>query len=185
MGIAMDRSSHEPLAADTAGIDLKSAFDVLHYNQNLVQFADNKANNLIVINSIFLASATSFLMGERGAAKAFSGFEGIFQLGFFVASIAAIFYCLMVIMTKGDYSEKAGRTDLVFFGDILARKTADNYVHDFTRIKPLDMQRDILRRNFSTAQIAERKFSLIKSAQSLTLASSVLWVITIAMVFMK
>jgi len=37
--------------------EIEVAFSILNYNQNLIQFADSKANALLLINSIFLAAS--------------------------------------------------------------------------------------------------------------------------------
>jgi hypothetical protein len=165
--------------------DLKSAFNILHYNQNLVQLADSKAGNLIVINSIFLASITSFVMETKPASRIFSGFEGTFVIFFFAATVAAILYCLRIIMTKGTYYEGARHLDLIFFGDIAQKTTPENYIFDFIKIKPKEFLADILRRTYTTAQIADRKFSYTKTAQTLTVLSSILWLINILCLFMR
>ena len=42
------------ILAEKIGPQIDSAFEILNYNQQLVQFADSKAGNLIVINSLFI-----------------------------------------------------------------------------------------------------------------------------------
>ncbi len=57
------------------GARIRDAFEILHYNQSLVQFADTKANTLIVINSIALASASAGAtnVGTTSIALVFEG----------------------------------------------------------------------------------------------------------------
>ncbi len=165
--------------------DLESAFDILHYNQNLVQLADSKAGNLIVVNSIFLASITSFALDPRKTTGLLAGIEGIFVLLFFAASVAAIFVCLRIIMTRADFTEKIHQPDLIFFADIAKRTTPENYVFDFLKAKPRDFLTDLLKRNYTTASIATRKFIYTKTAQQLTVTSSALWLLNILVLFMR
>ncbi len=159
--------------------DAKLAMEILHYNQNLIQLADSKANNLIVINSIFLASVTSLIMDPNAAGQAFYGLKGLLHLAFFFASVGAIFFCLRIIMTKGDFSEKIRHKDLIFFGDIIHRNIPENYLFGYYKIKPKEFLDDILRRIFATASIADRKFNFAKIAQHITVFSSILWVLTL------
>jgi len=163
----------------------ESAFDILNYNQNLIQLADSKAGNLIVINSIFLASITSFAMDSMKGARLLPGLDCIFMLLFFGATVAAIFICLRIIMTKGDFTEKVHQKDLIFFADIAARTTPENYIFDFLKAKPKDFLTDLLRRNYTTASIASRKYSYTKTAQQLTVISSSLWLLTIMVLFLR
>jgi len=159
--------------------DSRMAMDILHYNQNLIQLADSKANNLIVINSIFLASVTSLIMAPGSAGQAFTGLKMLLHFAFFFASVSAIFFCLRIIMTKGDFSEKIRHKDLIFFGDIVHRNLPENYLFEYYRIKPKEFLDDILGRVFATAKIADRKFGFTKTAQHITVLSSILWVLTL------
>ncbi|MGV8123475.1 MAG: hypothetical protein AB2L14_27290 [Candidatus Xenobiia bacterium LiM19] len=177
-----DPSQTRELSPDSITLpqpDAKMAMDILHYNQNLIQLADSKANNLIVINSIFLASVTSLIMAPGAVGQAFPGLKGVLHLAFFFAAVSAIFFCLRIIMTKGDFSEKMRHKDLIFFGDIVHRNLPENYIFEYYRIKPKEFLDDILGRIFATASIADRKFNFTKTAQNITVLSSVLWVMTL------
>jgi hypothetical protein len=165
--------------------DIKSAFDILNYNQNLIQLADSKAGNLIIINSIFLASITSFVLDPKAGGSFMKGLEGVLVFCFFAATVAAVFNCLMIIMTRSDYTEKVHHPDLVFFGDIVKRTTAENYVFEFMKAKPREFLADILKRCYATAGIASRKYSHTKTAQQLTVLSSAMWLITVLMLFLR
>jgi hypothetical protein len=164
--------------------DLKAAFDILHYNQNLIQLADSKANNLIVINSIFLASITSFIMGAKESGSILRG-VGIFHLGFLAVCIMAIYFCLRIIMTKGLPSEQIRHKDLIFFGDIVQRNSPDNYIFEYSKIKTKDFLHDILRRNYASAHIAHSKYHFTRIAQNLTFISAAMWLLSILFVFLR
>lgn len=153
-------------------IDQHTTIEVLHYNQNLVQLADSNAGNLIIINSIFMASVTSFAVHAKGGSM-LNGLEQLLQFGFLVSSVVAIFLCLQLIMTKGNFTEKIRYLDLVFFGDIMHRKNSDGYIFEFTKAKPKHILHNILRRIYQTSLIADRKFAYCRLAQNWTLASSI------------
>lgn len=149
----------EPSRVDSA------AFEVLHYNQSLVQFADSKAGNLIVINSLFIAAAqaggASFLLLK------------LLQASLVLCAGVALLLCLAVIMSQGGLPRLPGR-DGIFFGDITHRKM-DAYVRDFQATP--DHAGDALRRTYVVALIARRKFACYGWAQWLTAGAAVLWLI--------
>lgn len=165
-------------------VDHKTAIEILHYNQNLVQLADSKAGNLIIINSIFMASVTSFVVLAKSG-NVFDGLGQFMQFGFLVSSVVAIFLCLQLIMTKGNFTEKIRYLDLVFFGDIMHRKNSDGYIFEFTKAKPKHILHDILRRIYQTSLIADRKFAYCRLAQNWTMGSSILWLCNILLIFLS
>ena len=145
----------------------------LSYNQSLVQFADTKANTLIMINSIFLASTTSFLFNSGSVANYL-----MFTL-FFLASGTSILYCLAVITARGDSSDIIKRKDLIFFGDIQERKSVENFIFEEIHISDKLYCEDVIRRTYMIADIAMRKYRSYSVAQKMTVAGSVLWLINI------
>lgn len=158
-------SSIEPLHRPGADIDdlTKSAFEILHYNQNLIQFADGKANTLIVINSIALASAT-----------ASSGLMGL-KMAFLLASVLSILLCLAVVVSRADADDEARRRDHIFFGDIMARSNGEQYAYEYVRTEPRIFLDDLLKRNYRLASIADRKYRFYGAAQQVTVVACVLW----------
>jgi hypothetical protein len=163
--------------------DLKAAFDILHYLQNLIQLADSKANNLIVINSIFLASVTSFIMGAKETGTTHGGM-GIFHLSFLVVCVMAIYFCLRIIMTKAYPTDQIRHKDLIFFGDIVQRNSPENYIFEFSKIKSKDFLQDVLRRNYVSAHIAHSKYHFTKIAQNCTVISATMWLLSILVMFL-
>lgn len=157
------------IAAATEHRDMaEEAFHTLQFNQELVQFADNKAGTLIVINSLFIA-----------AAQAVPGKSMIVMLagGLVVLTAAlAIFFCFSVVSTKF-VGPQAQRQDLVFFAHIAKRASAEQYASDFFAVTGAVQVEDILRRVYVTATIAKRKFQAYSTAQSITGASFGAWVL--------
>ncbi|MBI2266284.1 MAG: hypothetical protein HYU64_14150 [Armatimonadetes bacterium] len=162
---------------------IESAFDILHFTQNLIQFADNKANTLIVINSIFLASLPS-LAAERTFMVVGGGFLGILRGLFFVASVTAVIYCLLVVMARKDNPETSKRPDLIFFDDIVKHKNASSYFYEYMKIGDATLLEDLARRNFNAAGIAQNKYNLYGTALRVTFASCLLWIACILTPYM-
>ena len=142
------------------------AFDILEFNQNLIQFADNKANTIIVINSIFLASLSSISSGQATMLKA----------AFFMISVLAIIYCLRVVTARKDPIEAPGSRDLIFFEDIISIKNAKSYLHSYMNKHEISFLNDISERIFKASLIAHAKYQLYSKAQRLTFFSCLLWI---------
>lgn len=144
------------------------AFEILSYNQQLIQFADAKAGNLIVINSLFVAAA------QAGHSASHPWLLKLVQLPLVLAAGLALALCLLVIMNHSGLP-KMPRKDCIFFGDIAARKNMNQFVQDFTSCPEQQHLEDSLRRTYILALIANRKFSLYGWAQMLTGAAAFLW----------
>jgi hypothetical protein len=146
----------------------QSAFEILNYNQQLVQFADSKAGNLIVINSLFIAAAqtssTSSLLLK------------LFQLSLVAASGMALLLCLSVIMSRTQLP-RLPRKDCIFFADVAQRKTMGQYLRDFAQTDPQDLLDDTLRRTYVLAIIARRKFDTYAWAQRATAGAALMWLL--------
>lgn len=150
-------------------VGLHEAYQVLNYNQQLIQFADSKAGNLIVINSLFIAAV------QATGLKAAGSLAHTLQAGYVLLACIAVLYCLSVITSRGDNATNP-RKDLAFFGDILARRSATSYVSEFRSTSPQLHLEDILRRTYVLAGIAQRKFASFGAAQNLTVYAATLWV---------
>ena len=146
------------------------AFEVLNYNQQLIQFADAKAGNLIVINSLFIAAA------QAGHSSSHSLLLKLVQLPLVFAAGLALTICLLVIMNRGGLP-KMPRKDCIFFGDIAQRKNMNQFVQDFSSCSEQQHVEDSLRRTYILALIANRKFSLYGWAQMVTASAALLWLV--------
>lgn len=143
------------------------AFEVLNYNQQLIQFADAKAGNLIVINSLFIAAAQAAGLGGPLPLRFLQG-SLILVAGF------AVLICLAVIISQANLP-RMPRKDFIFFHDIAQRRSMEHYVRDFVGTAPVDHQADALRRTYVLALIARRKFASYRWAQFLTVLAAALW----------
>lgn len=163
----IDLTTAPPPERDVAA----EAFRALAYNQDLIQFADSKAGTLILINSLFVATAQTLTDGHPVV---------LFLRGAYVlAASAAVVCCLFVVMSRasGPHPLRRPPPDLVFFGDICQRRTAGHYAVDF---KSRDAERfvdDLLRRTYALAQIAQRKFRGYAVAQVATVVSGAAWLV--------
>ncbi len=145
----------------------EEAFHVLNFNQGLVEFADNKAGTLIVINSLFIAAAQA--VAGKTMIVAAAGAVSV------VTAALAIFFCFSVISTRF-VGPKGTRHDLIFFSDVVKRASAEQYASDFFAIQGATQVEDVLRRCYVTATIAKRKFTAFSTAQMMTGVSGVAWV---------
>lgn len=157
--------------------DSSAPYEILHYNQQLVQFADTKAGNLIVINSLFIAAA------QAGGVTS-SVFLRLLQGSLILTAGAAVLVCLLVIMSQANLP-RTPRKDFIFFGDITQRKM-EHYVRDYHATAPADLAADALRRTYVLALIARRKFAAYGWAQAFTMLSALLWLLhSSAMIFLR
>lgn len=156
------------ILAEKIGPQIDSAFEILNYNQQLVQFADSKAGNLIVINSLFIAAA------QAGHSSSHPWLLKLVQLPLVFAAGLALAICLLVIMNRAGLP-KMPRKDCIFFGDIAQRKNMNQFVSDFTSSSEQQHLEDSLRRTYILALIANRKFSLYGWAQALTATAACIW----------
>lgn len=150
------------------------AFHILNYNQGLVQFADSKANALLLINSIFIAALTPFL--DRLARTTLTtGIGG----AFFLFSIISILLSLGVIMTRtGSIVENRSKT-LVFYGHIVENNSPEGFVHEFSSAEAKKFHESILANIYTVAKIASSKFAIYHQGQTMTLLSCLLWILAI------
>jgi len=156
-------------AVENQAPQIESAFEVLGYNQQLIQFADSKAGNLIVINSLFIAAAQAGHSSHPILLK-------LLQVPLVFSAGLALLICLLVIMNHSGLP-KMPRKDCIFFLDIAQRKNMNQYVRDFTASSEQDHLEDSLRRTYVLALIASRKFSLYGWAQGLTATAAVIWLV--------
>ncbi len=77
----------------------------------------------------------------------------------------------------GPLSKKAYEPDLIFFADIVKRKSPEEYVEAFDLSSEVERRGSVLRRAYVVAGIANRKFRTFRPAQTLTAFSAAIWVI--------
>ncbi|MBF0546185.1 MAG: hypothetical protein HQM08_17210 [Candidatus Riflebacteria bacterium] len=159
---------------------IKIAFTILNYNQGLIQFADGKANALLLINSIFIASMAPFI---ELASKGLSKIGILLQIIFFVFSILSILTSIGVITTrKVPALERENKGNLIFFGEIIQTNNPDGYIHEFNSLDAKKFQNTLLTNIFVISKIAASKYAIYNIAQLATLISCILWIINLVFV---
>lgn len=161
---------------------LDIAFNLLSYNQGLVQFADGKANALLLINSIFIASLGPFIETMKSSNRQFTSV--IFIL-FFLTSILSILFSLTVILSRKATYVEDERPSVIYYGHIAERPTSISFINEFKKEKAESILDATLANVFIISQIAQTKFSLYNTGQTLTLISAVLWIFCIALAFLS
>ncbi|MFZ2960054.1 MAG: Pycsar system effector family protein [Candidatus Ozemobacteraceae bacterium] len=154
---------------------IEFAFNILNYNQGLIQFADGKANGLLLINSIFIAAIGPFIEVIR---KGGSPLGFILLLVFFVSSITSILLALGVITTRKAAEEKHERS-LVFFGGVIQSNSPEGYIHEFSNVEAKRFLEALLTNIFVVSKIASGKYAIYAFAQALTLISCIFWIFNI------
>ena len=101
---------------------VKLAFDILAHNQAFVIFTDQKANSLLLLNSIFLATA---------AAAVTTSAWSIAAVG---AAAAAALLCLAVVWARMPGMRQGNSARMLFFADILKRRNAATFAEDLRRV---------------------------------------------------
>lgn len=161
------RVSEELEPQTQASEQLAGAYQILNYNQQLIQFADSKASSLIVINSLFIAAAQS------GAS---SGLLLRLSQGFLLAVAGlALLLCLFVIMSQSAGLPRLPRRDFIFFHDIVEKRKSDRYAHEYMVSGVTQRTEDALRRTYVLALIARHKFAAYTWAQRVTALAALVW----------
>lgn len=158
------------------------AFHILNYNQGLIQFADGKANALLLINSIFIAAIAPFLEVIR---KGGSPVGLLLIVVFFGSSILSILFSLGVITArKIPDLEKGQANNLVFYGGITQCNSPDGYIHEFQNVEAKRFHEGLLHNIFVVSKIASNKFATYGMAQALTLISCMFWIANVIFLMM-
>lgn len=159
-------------------------FGMLDYNQGLVEFADQKASSLILLNSLLIAAAGTLESG---------GHLGVFKLCSMLVSAFAVYLCFQVITSQGggggessagdDSPIKKPRSasgwqanDFVFFGCVAKNSSGTAYAEAYRSSLPEERERALLERTYVVAGIAKRKFGQYRQAQQTTFWALVVWV---------
>jgi hypothetical protein len=169
----LDRARRERSAgratAVTARVDLTAegrlrlALGALRHNQSFVALTDAKANSLLLVNSIFIASTAAGGL-DRGLALAAAG-----------AAALVVLLCLGVVWARQAPPARAERGQLILFSHVLRRRTAAAYLEDFRAAGPEELIENTVRQVHELAGVVGRKFRAYRWAQQATVLSAGLW----------
>ncbi len=151
----------QTLSAAAAG---KAGLEILHHNASLVQFADQKAATLIVVNSIFIAAS------GLGAWPALS----------IAASALALVVCLAVVVARRPAPDAFGH-DLVFFDEVLRHHSPRGWLASMRGQTEESFSEVVAASVYRTCGIARRKYACVQWALRLTMLSALLWTASAAL----
>jgi len=180
--LVLFKKSLEPMKLDKRNQDdiglakeIEFAFNILNYNQNLIQFADSKANALLLINSIFIAALGPFIeIVRKGGNLLAGGLIGIF----FIFSILSILMALAVIATRKVPEIENKSKSMFFFGHIVETRSPDGYIHEFNHSDANQFKEALLTNIFVVSKIASTKYTIYNYGQTFTLISCLFWIIS-------
>jgi len=164
---AVLRLMDEPIPAHDRDMspadELRFAMAIMQYNQAFINFTDGKANALLLINSIFLATSAAAMGSVLSiAAVALAGL--------------AVLLCLSVVYARMPGLMKRDRAKLVFFGHILQRVNRAAYLEDFHNAAAEDVTDSLLKQVYDLARVVDRKFRSYRWAQLATMVSAAAWI---------
>jgi len=143
---------------------MRLAMTVMQYNQSFVNVTDGKANTLLLINSIFLAT---------GAASAFTSALDVVASA---AASVAVLLCLTVVFARLPQQMKRDRAKLLFFGHICQRRQRAAYVEDFRQAGAREIAESLAKQIYDLAGVVDRKFRAYRRAQLVTIFSAAVWI---------
>ena len=164
---AVMRLMDEPIPAQERDLspadELRFAMAVMQYNQAFINFTDGKANALLLINSIFLATSAAAL-------------GSVLSIVAVAVAGLAVLLCLSVVYARMPGLMKRDRAKLVFFGHILQRVNRAAYLEDFHHVAAEDVTDSLLKQIYDLARVVDRKFRCYHWAQLTTMLSAALWI---------
>ena len=157
----------EPIPAQerdlTPADELRFAMAIMQYNQAFVNFTDGKANALLLINSIFLATSAAAL-------------GSLLSIVAVAVAGLAVLLCLSVVYARLPVIMKRDPAKLVFFGHILQRLNRAAYLEDFHKATAEDVTDSLLKQVYDLARMVDRKFRSYRWAQLTTMFSAAVWI---------
>jgi hypothetical protein len=154
------------------GHRIELSLAMLGFNQGLIQFADSKANGLVVVNSIFLASLAPALDHMKAAPLGLKVVAGASA----AASVFGLLASLMVMLSRATETHEPRPKSLIFHKHILGFTKAQSYVDEFREADGEKVLDSFLFSIYDLAGIANVKFRAYKTAERLTLLGAVLWI---------
>ena len=145
----------------------KFAMSVMDYNQEFIRFTDEKANSLLLVNSIILAvSATAGGTALAGLVAA-------------ACAACAVLLCLGVVVSRSAGTVGSDSARVVFYADILKRRTRADYRQDFVRLDPRQLADSLLDQVYDMAKLVNRKLGMYHLAQFATYVSAAAWMVSL------
>ena len=136
------------------------ALKLYESTQTLIRFADTKINLLSVINGI----ATSFVITNFQQLFSINIISKLVIILFFLTFILFVYYLLNTILPRSEKGHSKSGSQIVFFGHIAARNSADEFIKDFNNTDSETFLDDLLQQMYTSAKIATVKFNNYKKS---------------------
>lgn len=136
------------------------ALKLYESTQTLIRFADTKINLLSVINGI----ATSFVITNFQQLFSINIISKLVIILFFITFILFVYYLLNTILPRSEKGLSKSGSQIVFFGHIAARNSADDFIKDFNNTDSETFLDDLLQQMYTSAKIATVKFNNYKKS---------------------
>jgi len=136
------------------------ALKLYESTQTLIRFADTKINLLSVINGI----ATSFVITNFQQLFSINIISKLVIILFFITFILFVYYLLNTILPRSEKGLSKSGSQIVFFGHIAARNSADEFIKDFNNTDSETFLDDLLQQMYTSAKIATVKFNNYKKS---------------------
>lgn len=162
-----DQTPNDPGFPISKRIDL--ALNVMNYNQGFIVFADGKANSLLVVNSIILATSGAASLGGSKLA--------LLALG---AATVAILLCLSVVYARNARPARRDRARLAFYAHILQRKDWNQYQRDLEEATPEQILSSFAHQVHDLALVVDKKFAAYRLSQTATFVATGLWIASLS-----
>lgn len=144
---------------------LQLALATMQQSQSFIDFTDNKASTMLLVNSIFIATSSA------------AGVPAGLRAALVLSAVVSIGLCLLVVRARLPGPLAPERSQLVFWGHIAARATSNNYLWDFRRAELSDVCEQLVVGNHDLARVVARKFRTYLWAQYATFFTAALWVV--------
>ena len=102
---------------------LDSAWRIYKDAQDLIKFADRKINILLIISGVMI----TFVFNQVGTIKASGDMAYVALAAFLVALSLFLLFSLLALFSRKEAKSGIGVSQLIFFGHIGSRKSADEY----------------------------------------------------------
>ena len=141
-------------------IIFENAWKIYLNVQDMIKFADQKVNILLIICGLFL----SFALNKIQNIQNFNYFNYFSFTIFSIALLFTILFCLLSIFARRD--TKTGKTvpQLIYFGHIAKRREAVEYIEAMKNTNTEETLRDLYYQIYEVSNIALKKYTNYKIA---------------------
>lgn len=152
--------AHARFSAGELNVRLDQAWRVLNFNQELIRAADQKVYLLVCMSALM----GTVLANNLHRVAAFSLAQNILLIVFIGAGAAFFAFTLVTLFARAGRARTGHSANLIYFGDIATRVTAQEYADDFRVADLQTVLDDLNRQTHSVASIATRKYQTYRYA---------------------